>query len=185
MSKRTKPTDREEIPGRRRRVQPAFRSAPCRMGARGSMLWSIRGCGSTGIEGLRVADASIMPQVPRRQTPTRPSIMIGEKMCRHDAGGCPGSLRATCRIAVCALCWVKINQNQRRRRPVALAGTDPTGSPQKILRCLTIPGSGAGGRGEHYRGNTRDPTLRHSRGATERSRWPIPTMIIVVAMRSA
>ena len=49
----------------------------CRMG-RDATRWSTRGCGSTASPGLRVVDASVMPQVPAGNT-NAPSIMIGEK----------------------------------------------------------------------------------------------------------
>jgi choline dehydrogenase-like flavoprotein len=42
-----------------------------------------------GVEQLRVANASVMPQVPGGNTNT-PSIMIGEKCAGHDLGRLPG-----------------------------------------------------------------------------------------------
>ncbi|HEY1442820.1 MAG TPA: GMC family oxidoreductase, partial [Mycobacterium sp.] len=49
----------------------------CRMGSDESTWW-IRCCGSGGVLGLRVADASVMPSTVRGHTHA-PSVLIGEK----------------------------------------------------------------------------------------------------------
>lgn len=76
----------------------------------------------------------------------------------------PKKPRATCSIAVCVVLG-QINQNQRERPVPFRARIQP--ARRKNPTMFTVPGSSKGGRGEHYRGNTRDPTLRHSRGAAE------------------
>jgi 5-(hydroxymethyl)furfural/furfural oxidase len=54
-------------------------SCTCRMGADGDpMAVTDPACRVRGVEGLRVVDASVMPEVPRANT-NLPAIMVGEK----------------------------------------------------------------------------------------------------------
>ena len=50
----------------------------CRMGDEGETRWSTPSCACAGIEGLRVADASVMPVIPGGNT-NAPTIMIAER----------------------------------------------------------------------------------------------------------
>ena len=50
----------------------------CRMGPAGRTRWSTTSSSVHGLEGLRVADASIFPTMPSGNT-NAPSIMVGEK----------------------------------------------------------------------------------------------------------
>ncbi len=54
----------------------------------GSAAWPTCGCGRLGVAGLRVADASVMPNMTSGTT-NAPSIMLGEKaaeMIARDNG---------------------------------------------------------------------------------------------------
>jgi len=55
-------------------------SGTCKMGARSDSMAVVDSAGKVfGLEGLRVADASVMPTIPRGNT-NLPTLMIAEKM---------------------------------------------------------------------------------------------------------
>ena len=65
----------------------------CRMGARDGDAVVDHECRVIGIEGLRIADASIFPRITNGNT-NAPSMMVGEKAADHILGRKPLTPRA-------------------------------------------------------------------------------------------